>query len=94
LFQGLFPREAFFHKLYATAEEVVNEIEAYSLAMAFPINGEVAKLRNSKGIVSIKVICLLPRPCYYCFTVTLLLLLHCNPGYDRHDLKISILLNA
>ena len=85
MFQGLFPREAFFHKLYATAEEVVNEIEAYSLAMAFPINGEVAKLRNSKGIVSIKVICLLP---------PLLLLLHCNRAYDRDDLKISILLNA
>ena len=52
---GFFPEELFAYKEYTDPDQLVSDIQAYKVHLAFPVNSVVSQLRNSKGIVLLKL---------------------------------------
>ena len=53
--KGIFPKAAFKYIPYTQPDQLVVDIQDYKIHIAFPVNGAVAQLIQSKGIVISKV---------------------------------------
>jgi hypothetical protein len=52
---GFFTEDLFDYIQYTDPDELVSDIQAYKIHLAFPVNSVVSRLRNSKGIVLAKL---------------------------------------